>query len=84
MMAGTAPFFFVDYEGLRVRQGETLTATVPSVAERGGDFSELLDLSAPTGVLDCNGIATYGGEIFNSRLAQTARFGRHLRGAVRL
>ena len=29
-------FFFVDYEGLRVRQGETLTATVPSVAERGG------------------------------------------------
>ena len=64
-------FFFVDYEGLRVRQGETLTATVPSVAERGGDFSELLDLSAPTGVLDCNGRATYGGEIFNSRLAQT-------------
>jgi len=48
-------FFFVDYEGLRVRQGETLTATVPSVAERGGDFSEFLDLSQPTGVLDCNG-----------------------------
>src|SRR5437016_5767839 len=68
-------FFFVDYEGLRVRQGETLTATVPSVAERGGDFSELLDLSAPTGVLDCNGTATYGGEIFNSRLAQTAGSG---------
>src|SRR5437016_3791402 len=68
-------FFFVDYEGLRVRQGETLTATVPSVAERGGDFSELLDLSAPTGLLDCNGTATYGGEIFNSRLAQTAGSG---------
>lgn len=64
-------FFFVDYEGLRVRQGETLTATVPSIAERGGDFSELLDLSSPTGVLDCNGVATYTGEIFNSRLAQT-------------
>src|SRR5713226_2756314 len=64
-------FFFVDYEGLRVRQGQTLTATVPSDAERGGDFSELLDLSSPTGVLDCNGVATYTGEIFNSRLAQT-------------
>ena len=64
-------FFFVDYEGLRVRQGETLTATVPSVAERGGDFSELLNLTQPTGVLDCNGVATYAGEIFNSRLAQT-------------
>src|SRR5262249_53471970 len=64
-------FFFVDYEGLRVRQGETLTATVPSVAERGGDFSELLDLSQPTDVLDCNGVATYAGEIFNSRQAQT-------------
>ena len=66
-------FFFVDYEGLRVRQGETLTATVPSVAERdGGNFSELLDLTKPTRVLDCNGVATYTGEIFNSRLAQTS------------
>ncbi len=64
-------FFFVDYEGLRVRQGESLVATVPTAAQRAGDFSSQLDLSSPTGVLDCNGVPTYGGEIFNSRLAQT-------------
>src|SRR5206468_6227941 len=32
-------FFFGYYEGLRNRQGETTRATVPSLAERTGDFS---------------------------------------------
>ncbi len=64
-------FFFFDYEGLRVRQGLPLTGTVPTAAERGGDFSALLDLTSPTGVNDCNGAPTYGGEIFNTRLTQT-------------
>lgn len=34
-------FFFAYYEGFRNRQGETGSATVPSVDERQGDFSEL-------------------------------------------
>ena len=34
-------FFFVYYEGLRNRQGETRQSTVPSVPERGGDFGDL-------------------------------------------
>jgi outer membrane receptor protein involved in Fe transport len=34
-------FFFGFYEGFRNRQGETDSSTVPSVAERGGDFSAL-------------------------------------------
>lgn len=34
-------FVFGYYEGFRNRQGETQLATVPSTAERGGDFSEL-------------------------------------------
>jgi hypothetical protein len=34
-------FLFGYYEGLRNRQGVTTRATVPSMAERGGDFSEL-------------------------------------------
>jgi outer membrane receptor protein involved in Fe transport len=34
-------FFFAFYEGFRNRQGETAGATVPSVKERSGDFSEL-------------------------------------------
>ena len=34
-------FFFGFYEGFRNRQGETVPATVPSSAERQGDFAEL-------------------------------------------
>ena len=34
-------FLFGFYEGFRNRQGETTSATVPSVAQRGGDFSAL-------------------------------------------
>lgn len=33
-------FFFLYYEGLRERAGETSQATVPSMNERGGDFGE--------------------------------------------
>jgi outer membrane receptor protein involved in Fe transport len=34
-------FFFAYYEGFRNRQGETVSATVPSLLQRSGDFSEL-------------------------------------------
>lgn len=34
-------FFFVDYEGFRLRQGKSFTETVPTAAERGGDLSAL-------------------------------------------
>jgi hypothetical protein len=34
-------FFFLFYEGLRERAGETQRTTVPSMNERGGDFGEL-------------------------------------------
>jgi hypothetical protein len=63
-------FFFVDYEGLRIRQAQTQTAFVPGPAWRKGDFSDLIDYTTPTG-LDCNGKTTYAGEIFDARLAQT-------------
>jgi len=33
-------FFFLYYEGLRNRQGETVSPTVPSLLERQGDFSD--------------------------------------------
>jgi hypothetical protein len=61
-------FFFVDYEGLRIRQAQTLTSTVPTAAMRTGDFSSLIDYSTPTGT-DCLGHTTYAGEIFNARAA---------------
>jgi hypothetical protein len=38
-------FFFGYYEGFHNRQGETDGSTVPSVAERGGDFGALCDAS---------------------------------------
>ena len=81
-------FFFVDYEGLRIRQAQTQTAFVPPTNWRSGDFSDLIDTSAagqvfntspdptlptpvtaPNGppILDCNGLATYAGEIFDTR-----------------
>jgi outer membrane receptor protein involved in Fe transport len=34
-------FFFAYYEGLRNRQGETVAATVPSAAERTGNFADM-------------------------------------------
>jgi len=33
-------FFFVDYQGTRTDAGQTLVANVPTLAERGGDFSQ--------------------------------------------
>ncbi|MGO9097206.1 MAG: TonB-dependent receptor domain-containing protein [Bryobacteraceae bacterium] len=33
-------FFFVDYQGTRTAAGQTLVANVPTLAERGGDFSQ--------------------------------------------
>jgi hypothetical protein len=38
-LARNRTFFFADFEGTRMAAGQTLIANVPSVAERGGDFS---------------------------------------------
>jgi hypothetical protein len=62
-------FFFVDYEGYRVRQAQTQTGFVPPAAWRTGDFSSLIDYTTVTGT-DCNGASTYAGEIFDARLAR--------------
>src|ERR1022692_3967749 len=64
-------FFFVDYEGLRIRQAQTQSAFVPPAAWRTGDFSSLIDYTTATGV-DCNGVATYTGEIFDTRGTQAS------------
>jgi hypothetical protein len=61
-------FFFVDYEGLRIRQAQTVTSFVPTDAQRAGDFSDQLDLTQQTGT-DCNGHPTFVGEIFDARNA---------------
>lgn len=38
-------FWFLSWEGFRLRQGATAVTTVPTLAERGGDFSNLRDSS---------------------------------------
>src|SRR6202047_4389009 len=63
-------FFFVDYEGLRVRQQRPLQEVVPTSAMRSGNFSALIDYTTDAGVNDCNGQLTYAGELFNTRLTR--------------
>jgi len=80
-------FFFGDYEGLRVRQATPILLTVPTPAMISGNFGDQLsgdfapqvdpNTGSPidgTTALDCNGSATFIGEIFNTRLTQTNRF----------
>jgi hypothetical protein len=71
-------FFFVDYEGLRIRQALPQLLLIPTPEQLSGDFSSFLDLSTPVldptsglNVLDCNGNPTYQGEIFDPHLTQT-------------
>jgi hypothetical protein len=80
-------FFFVDYEGLRIRQALPQLLLLPTPEQLSGDFSSFLDLSTPTvftdtegqfgtggavyNVLDCSGNQTYQGEIFDPHLTQT-------------
>ncbi len=62
-------FFFVDYEGTRIHQAQTNIVTVPTdgsfstTNEKIGDFSGILDLSAPSGV-DPAGRPVYANEIY--------------------
>src|SRR5438132_3535999 len=46
-IAADRTFFFADYAGLRVRQGQTYTTTVPTLAMRQGDFSGLAPIFDP-------------------------------------
>lgn len=62
--------FFTDYQGLRITEAQTATSVVPTAAQQGGDFSSQLDLTTPTGALDCNGKPTYNGELFDTTLTQ--------------
>ena len=69
-------FFFVDYEGLRIRQALPQLLLIPTPEQLAGDFSSFLDLSTPIldpqrVELDCSGNQTYQGEIFDPHLTQT-------------
>ncbi len=45
-------FFFVDYQGRRIRTSDTFLSTVPNPSEAGGNFSDLLAGSSPMIIVD--------------------------------
>lgn len=66
-------FFFGFYEGYRNHQGETVKSTVPSLAERGGDFGQLCTQAG--GSFDSNGFCSNpNGQLFNVFLNQPYAF----------
>jgi hypothetical protein len=62
-------FFFTTYEGFRQSRGNATVATVPSVAQRGGDFSQNL-LTTTTGA-DALGRTYRRGQIFDPRSSRS-------------
>ena len=58
-------FFFFSWEQYRQTQGGTSTSTVPTLAERNGDFSALLNTGNVLGTNPCDGTPIYQGQIFD-------------------
>lgn len=57
-------FFFVDYQGTRIRESQTVISTVPTLQERAGNFSD-----AYTGMID-PGTGLDTGTIFDPKTGQ--------------
>jgi Carboxypeptidase regulatory-like domain len=69
-------FFFFSWEQYRHTLGGPITSTVPTVAERGGDFSDQLgspklDNSSNPILNPCDGQPLYNGEIFDPNTTTT-------------
>ncbi len=60
-------FFFFNWEQYRQNVGQTNTGTVPTAAQRNGDFSALLDTGnrLGAGTNPCDGTPIYAGQIFD-------------------
>lgn len=65
-------FFFFNWEQYRQNVGQTNTGTVPTPAERTGDFSGILNTGNVLGTNPCDGSPVYAGQIFDP---STARIG---------
>lgn len=64
-------FFMFSWEQYRQNQGGTSTVTVPTAAEKSGDFTADLDTSRPEGTNPCDGTTVYYGEIFDPSSTRT-------------
>src|SRR4030095_1339340 len=63
-------FFFFSWEQYRQKAGNTATSTVPTDAERSGDFSSLLTTTA-LGTNPCDGSTIFQGQVFDPSTTQT-------------
>jgi hypothetical protein len=68
--------FFFGWEQILHTVGGTVISTLPTVAERGGDFTDLYNPAAPpasgsTAINPCDGKPVYPGEIFDPSTQQT-------------
>lgn len=61
-------FFFIDYEGTRIHSAKTYFATLPTMGERTGDFSDILGGQIGT---DALGRPIYENEIYNPNTTRT-------------
>ncbi|MBV8807138.1 MAG: TonB-dependent receptor [Acidobacteriaceae bacterium] len=64
-------FFMFSWEQYRQNQGGTSTTTVPTIAEKSGDFTSSLDTSRLLGTNPCDGSPVYFGEIFDPSTTRT-------------
>ena len=64
-------FFFFSWEQYRQTIGGTSISTIPTMAERQGDFSSLVKTSNPLGTNPCDGSTIYQGQIFDPSTTQT-------------
>jgi hypothetical protein len=63
-------FFFFSWEQYRQTQGSTNTSTLPTDAERQGDFSSLLTTTS-LGINPCDGSTIFQGQIFDPSTTKT-------------
>ncbi len=67
-------FFFFGWEQLRWPRSSVVTSSLPTAAERGGDFGAILT-GSQIGTNPCTGAAVYGGQIFDPRSTTTSGSG---------
>jgi hypothetical protein len=65
-------FFFLNYEGQRVRKSLTQTFSVPTAGMRKGDFSDLATIYDPTGIVNGQRLPLLNNQILNGRLDSVA------------
>ena len=63
-------FFFFNWEQLKYTTSAPVTSTIPTVAERGGDFSDRLTTTV-VGTNPCDGTPVYAGQIFDPATTKT-------------